>query len=122
SGLPVVRFIWPRLTSIWSCLKRAEADIYYQRAASMLTGVMACFCRVHGRRSVFGAAGNPNFDKNTSRIRFSRDRRIYEYGLRHVDRIIVQNDEQAARCRQNFSRESMLIPSGFEMPVMPSAF
>ena len=110
-GLPMVRFIWPNLTGIWRCMKRANADIYYQRCAGMLTGVVAEFCRQHGRKSVFAAAHNNDLEKNTRMIRYSRDRWIFEYGLRRVDRIFVQNEEQRALCRANFGRDSTLIPN-----------
>src|SRR5687767_8288143 len=93
-GIPVLRFLYPRLTSIWQCLKRADADVYYQQTAGMLTGVMAAFCKLHERRSVFASASNPDLLPNTPRIKYARDRWIYSYGLRNVDRIFVQNDEQ----------------------------
>lgn len=110
-GIPILRFVWPRLASIWSCLKRCDADIYYQRAAGMLTGVVAAFARRHAKKSVFAAAGNPDFERKTPRIRYARDRWIYEYGLRHVARILTQNEEQARLCRLNFERDSTQIPN-----------
>ena len=110
-GLPVVRFIWPRLTRIWECLLRVNADVYYQRAAGKLTGVMAAFCRKYGKKSIFAAAGNPDLVPNTPRIRFARDRWIYSYGLKNVDRIFVQNIEQARLCKAHFSRECTLVPN-----------
>lgn len=119
AGLPVLRFLWPRLTRIWRCLKRADADIYYQRAAGLWTGVMVAFCLRNGRRSIFAAAGNPDLDLVTSRIRYARDRRIYAYGLRHVDRIVVQNVEQKRLCRENHRREATVIPSLYVAPEMP---
>jgi glycosyltransferase involved in cell wall biosynthesis len=105
----VLRFIWPRLTSIWSCLKRANADIYYQRAGGALTGVTAAFCRRNERKSVFSAAiaGEPE-------LRFRRDRLIYEYGIGRVDRIVVQNAEQQQYFRRRFGRESVIIPSLYD--------
>ncbi len=121
AGLPVLRFVYPRLTSMWECLKRADADIYYQQTAGLWTGVMAAFCRRHGRKSVFAAASNPDLVRNTPRIRYARDRWIYSYGLRHVDRIFVQNDEQARLCRANFGREPILIPNCYPMPKKQSA-
>ncbi len=109
-GLPGLRFFWPRLTSMWSCLNRIGADIYYQRAGSMLTGVMVAHARRHGRKSIFAVAGNPM-------IRFARDRLIYEYGARHVDRIVVQNAAQEASIRKQFGRDSTLIPNCYEPPA-----
>ena len=116
-GIPILRFIWPRLTSIWNCLKRADAEVYYHRTAGMMTGVMARFCEKYRRKSVFAAAGNPDLVRNTPRIRFARDRWIYEYGLRHVDRILVQNDEQARLCRDNFNRDATKILNCYPAPV-----
>jgi glycosyltransferase involved in cell wall biosynthesis len=115
-GIPVLRFFWPRLTSIWRCMAEANSDIYYQRAASMLTGVVAEFCRRNGRKSIFAVAGNPDLDRNTPRIRFKRDRWLFEYGLRRTDRIIVQNEEQARLCQQNFGRSATWIPSFYAPP------
>ena len=115
-GLPVLRFVWPRLVSTWRCLARADADIYYQRTAGMLTGVVAEFCRRAGRKSVFAAAGNPDLEPGTSRIEYARDRWIYEYGLRHVDRILVQNEEQERLCLANFGRTSTRVPNCYTLP------
>lgn len=119
-GIPVIRFLWPRVTDMWACMKRADADIYYQRAAGTWTGVMAGFCKRHGKKSIFAAAGNPNFHRNTDRVKYRRDRWIYEWGLQNVDRIVVQNPEQAALCRDNFGRESILVPSCYEPPAAGS--
>ncbi len=118
AGIPVLRFLWPRLLRIWASMKRADADIYYQRAAGLWTGVMVAFCRWHRKRSVFAAAGNPDFELVTSRIRYARDRWIYSFGLEHVDRILVQNEEQALLCRQHHGREAILIPNLYSLPAI----
>ncbi len=110
-GVPVIRFLWPRLTSMWACLTRADADIYYQRTAGVWTGVVAAFCKRNHKKSIFAAAGNPDLVRNTPRIRFARDRRIYEYGLRNVDRIFVQNAEQAQLCWETVRRVAALVPN-----------
>src|SRR5436190_2194972 len=52
-GLPLVRFFHPRMTGINDALARANADIYYQRNAGMLTGLVAHFARQHGRVFVY---------------------------------------------------------------------
>ena len=103
-GLPVLRFVWPRMSKIWACMRRIDADIYYQRTAGTLTGVVAAFCRWAGKRSVFAVAGQPM-------LRHGRERWFYHFGLRNVDRICVQNPEQAEGIRETFGRESVLLPS-----------
>ena len=107
AGLPIVRFISPRLSSIWRCMNAANADIYYHRAASMLTGAMAAFCRWKGKKSIFAVAGEP-------KIRFARDRWLYMYGLKHVDCIAVQTINQLEDIRGTVNRESVLIPNLYQ--------
>jgi glycosyltransferase involved in cell wall biosynthesis len=72
---------------------------------------VVAFCRRAGKKSVFAAGGNPDFELRTSRIKFARDHWIYEYGLRNVDRIVVQNEEQARLCRLNFGRDATQVPN-----------
>ena len=119
AGIPIVRFLWPRLTSLWNCMVRADADIYYQRTAGMLTGLVAAYCKHHGRKSIFAASGNPNFERNTPRIKYRRDRWLYEYGLMRMNRILAQNVEQMRLCAMNFGRESILVPNCYAAPSQP---
>lgn len=115
-GIPVLRFLHPRLTSTWRALKDVDADIYYSRAASMLTGVIAEFCKRYGKRSVYAAASDADFVPGHRQIRFARDRMLFEHGLRNVDHVVVQNQAQREACRLHFQREATLIPSSYELP------
>jgi glycosyltransferase involved in cell wall biosynthesis len=116
AGLPVLRFFWPRLTAMWRGLARADADVYYQRTASMLTGIVAFFARARGRKSIFASASNLDLTRNTEKIRYRRDRWLYEAGLRRVDRILVQSERQAEQCRRNFGREPVVVPNAYDVP------
>ncbi len=115
-GLPVVRFVHPRLTSTWSALHRANADIYYQRAASMLTGVVVAFCRRHGRKSVYAGAADIDFLPGKQQIAYARDRWLFEYGLRRADAVVVQNAFQQEACLAHYGRKAVLIPSCYVPP------
>lgn len=116
-GLPVLRFLHPRLTSLWSAMRRADADIYYQRSAGMTTGVVAEFARRNGKRAVFAGASDNDFERGKEQIRFSRDRWLYWHGLSRVDAVVAQNPEQVRLCREQFGREAVLVPSCYELPA-----
>jgi glycosyltransferase involved in cell wall biosynthesis len=116
-GIPALRFLHPRLTSIWGALREVDADIYYQRAASMLTGVIAEFCRRHGKRSIYAGASDTDFVPGQQLIRLARDRWLYRRGLSRVDRVVVQNRAQRLACLEHYGREAQLIPSAYELPA-----
>jgi len=117
AGVPVLRFIHPRITGMWRAMRAADADVYYQRCSSMLTAVVAEFCRRHGKRSIFASGADLDFAPGRQPIRYLRDRWLFERGLARVDRIVVQNAKQQQSCRANYGRESTQIPSCYELPA-----
>ena len=57
-GIRVLRFLCPRLTSLWRAMKMADADIYYQRTSDSVTGIVAAFFRLYRRKFVFAVASD----------------------------------------------------------------
>lgn len=113
AGLPVVRFVYPRWTGVWSALRRADADVYYVSCAGMHLGLAALFCRKHGRRLIFRAAHDRDCEPDKLLIRYQRDKKLYAYGLRNCDAILVQSERQQDAMRCNFGLDSVIA----EMPV-----
>lgn len=111
AGMPILRFLHPRLSALWRGMRAVDADIYYQRGADMHAGVVAAFCRRHGKRAVFAAASNTDFFPDKPWIKYRRDKWLFEYGLKNTDVIIAQNASQQQLCWQNYGRDSTLIRS-----------
>ena len=117
AGIPVVRFLHPRLTTMWRTLGEVDADLYYQRSSAMWTGIIAEFCRRHGKRSIYAGASDRDFEIGQEQILHARDRWLYRRGLARVDRVVAQNPFQLASCRRNHRREALVIPSCYVPPV-----
>jgi glycosyltransferase involved in cell wall biosynthesis len=105
-GIPVLRFFHPRLTGLWSALKRANSDVYYVSCASLHVGIVASFAKRHGKRVVFRIAHDTDCDPKQLLIQFWRDKKIYEFGLRRVDAILAQSEQQARALLSNYGLKS----------------
>jgi glycosyltransferase involved in cell wall biosynthesis len=116
AGIPVLRFLHPRLTSMWSTLKRVDADVYYNRTASVTTAVTAEFCRMHGRHSIYAGASDVDFVPGQEDIRFGRDKKIFQHGVRRVDKVLVQNEAQRKTLAEHYGREGVLVPNCYAPP------
>jgi glycosyltransferase involved in cell wall biosynthesis len=111
AGLTGMRFVHPRMTRLWSALKRADADIYYQRSSGAYTGVVGEFARRHGRHMVFASSAATDFDPALPRLKFRRDKWLYRYGLRRASRVVVQSATQLDDCQRHFGITPVQIPS-----------
>lgn len=116
AGVPILRFVHPRLTTMWKVLREVDADVYYQRSSAMWTGVIAEFCKLHGKRSIYAGASDRDFEIGQEQIIHARDKWLYRRGLARVDRVVAQNPYQIESCRRNHQRQAVLIPSCYQLP------
>ncbi|MHB1953302.1 MAG: glycosyltransferase family 4 protein [Sulfobacillus sp.] len=99
-GLPVLRFVHPRFTSIWRAMRRCNADVYYQRCAGGHTAYVAAFCQKYGKRFIYAAAHDADFDHTLPYIRLKRDRMLFRWGLHRAHTVVVQNPAQLEACHR----------------------
>lgn len=116
AGLPMIRFVYPRWTSLWAAARRADADVYYYSCSGMLLGLLAMFCKLHGKRLVYRMASDADCDLNTVLIDSRRDKWLYAYGLRRADAVLVQSASQQAALAKNFGISSSVIRGLVETP------
>ena len=120
AGIPVLRFIHPRWTGVWSALARADADLYYTSCAGMHVGLVALFCRRWHRRFVFRTASDTDCDGSRLLVRFARDRWLYAFGLRRADAILVQSASQAETLARCYGLEGRVAGMFVEKPQLPA--
>jgi glycosyltransferase involved in cell wall biosynthesis len=111
-GWPGLRFFVPRLSGMWSALKRANADVYYVSCASSRVGVCAAFSRIHARKLIFRIASDMDCEPDRLLIQqnYWRDKKMYEYGLRRADAILAQSVAQQEALTRNYHLSSRLAP------------
>lgn len=120
-GMPVFRFIYPRLYKIWKALYKSDADIYYVRTASFILAIVALYARLNGKKVVYSGADDRDFDPKLVSIPIARDKLLYLWGLRNTDEIVLQNKRQQQILEKNFKRSGKVIHNFFykidQMPV-----
>lgn len=110
AGIKGLRFFWPKWTSLVAAMKRADADIYYQNCAECVTGQAALWCRRHSRRFIYSAAADTHCEARLPYLHTLRERILYRYGLKVADSVIVQTQRQREMMKDNFGRDSVVLP------------
>lgn len=110
AGLPGVRFLHPRWTSLNRALQRAGGDLYYQNCAEYVTGQVALGARRMGRPFVYSVASDPDCDPRLPKMTTLRERILYRYGLTRADRVIAQTQIQQQMLHDGFGVTSHVLP------------
>lgn len=116
AGIKGLRFFYPKWTSFYQAMRRADADIYYYNCGDLGLGQVVIWCRMHGRKCVYSVASDPDCDPELPVLKPLRERVLYKYGLRHVDSIVVQTRRQQQMLREGFGINSTITPMPCEGP------
>ncbi|HPF37462.1 MAG TPA: glycosyltransferase family 4 protein [Phycisphaerae bacterium] len=120
-GLPGLRFIHPRWTSLCAAMRRANADIYIQRTSGVETGQTALWANQNGKPFVYSVANDPECDRRLGAKGNWRERAFYKYGLLHADRVVAQTSQQQDTLKATFNLDATVIRSCAPDPGDPFA-
>jgi glycosyltransferase involved in cell wall biosynthesis len=115
-GLPGLRFIYPRVFKLWRALKRADADVYYTSCAGFQVGIVALYCQLFQRRSVYRVAHDNDCDPSKLLIKLWRDKKLYEYGLRRQHAVLAQSEQQQHDLMQYYGLTSNIATMLVDTP------
>jgi glycosyltransferase involved in cell wall biosynthesis len=119
AGLPGVRF-FQRVASVVRAMRKVDADVYYQSPAGMSTGVVAWFARRHRKKAIVRIASDLGCIPGAQLMPYSRDRKMYEYGLRRASLIAAQTHHQQQLLEQNYRLSSEIVNMLVEVPASPA--
>jgi glycosyltransferase involved in cell wall biosynthesis len=111
AGFPVIRFLYPRWTTLMRVMRELDADVYYQRGAGLETGEVAWFCQRHDKPFVFATGSDTDCRADLPRLEGWREKALYRYGLHRAHRVVVQSERQTQLMREAFGVEGQLIRS-----------
>lgn len=104
---------------LWRALSRADADVYYQRCAGTLTGVVGLYARLHRKPFLFSVANDRDLDGHYLRTAAPHQAMLYRLGVRLASAIVIQSEHQARLLRERWGREGVLTPSACPIPEGP---
>jgi glycosyltransferase involved in cell wall biosynthesis len=110
AGLPLLRFLVPRWSSLNRALHLADAEIYYQNGAEEVTGQVGLWCRRNRRQFIFSTASDMDCEEHPARGGSLRERVLYRYGLRAAHRVIVQSQKQARMLEASTGLAATVLP------------
>lgn len=116
-GLPLLRFFHPRWTGLIKAMRQADADVYYQNCAEVVTGQVGLWCKRNKRRFVYSVASDPDCDASLRKFRKLRERVLYRQGLQLADTIIVQSRFQQDALKSGFGLDSQILRMPVDAPA-----
>lgn len=119
AGLFGLRFVHPRLSTLWRAMRRADADVYYHSPASPWAGVVAWFAKTFARQFVLRIASDSDCRRGRQPMRYRRDRWLFDYGVLHASLVAAQTEQQREMLARNYGIDSEIVNIAVEIPSTP---
>ncbi len=122
------KFFFLNYFELLRLLDYIDPDVIYQRGDRSHLGIAARWCKKNDKKLVLGISMNLNCNKrdilNLKTNLFSYPSRIIDgfftfVGIENADIIIAQTNRQQQLLKQNYKRDSILIPNGLPVPPPP---
>lgn len=107
---------WPHMTIVemlrcYRVLEHLNADVYYQRGASVLTGPIGLFCKTHQKRFLFSMSSDAHCFRSYKPAGSIFYQLSYQLGLKLADNILAQHALQANLIKEDFGYSADVVPS-----------
>jgi len=100
-------------------LKKINADIYFQRAASAETGLIAIIAKILRKKFIFMVAHQNDINGQFVKQNDFRGK-LYLLGLKLADKIICQTKQQQSQLDKRVKPKSFVVPSGYPIKKRPT--
>jgi glycosyltransferase involved in cell wall biosynthesis len=109
------------LKSYFRALRKADADIYHNRAATSITGLTALYTKVFGGKFVYTVAHEEEYSEYflENDLSFLREK-SFLYGLKNADQIITLSKDMQKGLKDKMDIDSEVIYSGYPSREAPS--
>ncbi len=119
AGVPILRFFYPKMSSIFAALRKANSDAYFQSTSGAMTGLVALHCQRFRRSFIYRVASDADCVPDLPLVSYNRDRALYRYGLKRADMVAAQSHHQEKLLLQSFKQSSCVVNMAVEIPMMP---
>lgn len=102
---------------VWRAMRTANAQIYFQEAASWGTFLVSLFCKLHKRIFIYRTASQRECDGTYLRQHYFAGK-SFCWSLRNAAQVIVQNETDQKDLEQTTGVNSIVIPNAHHLPVL----
>jgi glycosyltransferase involved in cell wall biosynthesis len=112
-GIKGLRFVHPRLTDCVAALRRQRPEIVYNRVAGAYLAACAWYCRRDGAQLIYASASDADFRPGHNPDLSHRDEWLFRWGLRRVEKVLLQNRVQQQQWCTVSSAPAVLLPNAY---------
>ena len=102
---------------VWKGLRKADAQIYFQEAASWGTFLVALFCKLHKRVFIYRTASEQECDGTYPKQHYFAGK-AFHWSLRNAAKIVVQNETDKTNLERTAGICSIVMPNAHRLPVL----
>lgn len=113
-GLRLIK-AYGKPSRFFTAMKRAGADVYYQRGGGSITGLIAIICRILGKKFIFATSTDMDLDGVKEKGMNSIKRAIFRYGI-NTSTVVIQTDEQHENLKKRFRKQGTVIRNSYSVP------